>query len=132
MTFQVRTLRRALLATCAFAVVSLSLATPALADGGRWGRHYGGGNHYWHPPFPPLPRVVVGLPLPPFIVLGGPRPRDYRDGYGYGYDRRDRGYDRGYQDGYDDGYRDDRGRSDWRRERGYRGHRDCDRDDGYY
>jgi hypothetical protein len=122
-TFQARSLRRALIATCAFAVVSLSLAAPALADGGRWGRHYGGGR-YWHPPFPPLPRVIVGLPLPPFVVFGGPRPRDDGYGYGYGYDRRD---DRRYQDGYDDGY-DDRGREHWRRDRAHRYHRDCDHD----
>jgi hypothetical protein len=129
-------LRGALLALGAFALLSGVLAAPALADPGhgRAYRHYGNGyyggaRHYdrrgdghWRPAFPfPVPRVVVGLPLPPVVVLGGPR-----YGYGYGYDRDGRAYDRGYQDGYDDGY-DDRSRDEWRQRDRYRPSRydDC-------
>jgi hypothetical protein len=107
-------LRRALLATCAFGAVSLAFATPALA-----GHGHGHGHHHWRPP---LPHVIVGLPLPPLVIVAGPRgPRDYD----YDYGRRD-SYHRGYEDGYDDGY-DDRRREEWRRRHR---HRDCDHD--YY
>jgi hypothetical protein len=111
-------LRRAMLATCAFAAVSLAFATPALAD-----RGHGRGNRHWRPP---MPRVIVGLPLPPLVIVAGPRgPRDYDYDYDRGYGRRG-SYDRGYEDGYDDGY-DDRGREERRRRHR---HRDCDHD--YY
>jgi len=110
-------LRRSLLALGAFALVSMSLAAPALADHGpRRGAYRHGGHRHW---FPPLPAVVVGLPLPPVVVVAAPGSRGY--GYGYdGYDRRDRAYDRGYEDGYDD-----RDREEWRRDH-YRRHHDCD------
>jgi hypothetical protein len=119
-------LRRVVLALSAFAVLSMTLATPALADRGRrHGHHRHHGGHRWHPPFP---RVVVGFPLPPVVIVAGPRARDY----GYDdrrYDRGGRAYDRGYEDGYEDGY-DDRDREEWRRERRHRHRRDCDHD--YY
>lgn len=116
-------LRRALLALAAFAALSMALASPALADHGR---RYGGRGRPWHPPFP---RVVVGLPLPPVVIVAGPPV--YDRGRYYGHDRAARAYDRGYEDGYDDGY-DDRDREQWRRERyrRHRPHRDCDHD--YY
>jgi hypothetical protein len=113
-------LRRVLLALSAFAVVSLALSTPALADPRHHRRHH---RHHWRPP---LPRVHVGIPLPPLVIVaGGPR-RDYD--YDRRYDRRERAYERGYEDGYDDGY-DDRDREEWRRR--HRHQRDCDHDTYY-
>jgi hypothetical protein len=120
-------LRRTLLALCAFAAVSMALATPALADHRQHRRHYRShGGHRWHPP---LPRIHVAFPLPPVVIVAGPRARDYGyDDRGYDdrrYDRGGRAYERGYEDGYEDGY-DDRGREAWRRDRRHRHDRDCD------
>jgi hypothetical protein len=97
--------RRVLLALGALAVVSLTFASPALAGRGHYGppRGYRGG-HYWVPPFPlpPLPRVVVGVPFPPVVVVPGP-PVPY-PAYGYYGGRGE--YERGYEDGWRDRDRD--------------------------